>query len=318
MTAPTDDPTGAPPTTGGPVRDFLGYGPTPPDFHWPNGARLAVNFVVNYEEGAERNVPDGDLARETLVEARYEVPTGERELFTESTFEFGARTGIWRLLRALDDHGVTPTVFASALALERNVPVAQAFLERGCDLVGHGYRWIPHTGMTEEEERRNITDCLASLERLTGRPVMGWFTRPPNTVRTRSLLAEAGVVYDSGSVSDDLPYYDQVDGRPFLVVPYSLDVNDTRFYKGEFFTADDFARYVLDCFQVLLAEGARHPRMMSVGLHPRIIGRPARLAGLLRVLEVIAGRDDVWIAGRDEIARFWLETFPAAGADAVV
>jgi peptidoglycan/xylan/chitin deacetylase (PgdA/CDA1 family) len=293
-------------------RDFVGYGQNPPDFSWPNGARLAVNFVINYEEGAERNLLDGDTTRETLVEAKYDVPEGERELFAESTFEYGSRVGIWRTLQALDDHGVIPTVFASALALERNAPVTEAIIKRGCDVVGHGYRWIPHTGMTVDEERRNIDNCVTALVGLTGRPVKGWFTRPPNTVHTRSLLAQAGLAYDAGSVSDDLPYWDQVDGRPFLIVPYSLDVNDTKFYKGQFFTADDFARYAIDCFEVLLAESARHPRMMSIGLHPRIIGRPARLAGLLRVLDRISARDDVWITGRDAIADFWQERFPPA------
>ncbi|GAA2264057.1 allantoinase PuuE [Actinomadura luteofluorescens] len=297
-------------------RDFVGYGPNPPDFAWPNGARLAVNFVVNYEEGAERNVLDGDPAHETLVEARYEVPAGERELFAESTFEYGSRVGIWRLLETLDEHGIVPTVFASALALERNAAVTEAINARGCDVVGHGYRWIPHTGLSEAQERRNIVDCVETLERLTGRRVQGWFTRPPNTVRTRSLLAQAGLVYDAGSVSDDIPYYEAVDGRPFLIVPYSLDVNDTKFYKGQFFTADDFARYAIDCFDTLAAESARRPRLMSVGLHPRIIGRPARLPGLLRLIEHLSANDDVWIAGRDEIARFWLETFPPETAHA--
>lgn len=297
-------------TIAAPTRDFVGYGENPPDFTWPNGARLALNVVVNYEEGAERNVLDGDTAREVLVEAKYDVPEGERELFTESTFEFGSRVGIWRLLDGMDAHGVVPTVFAAAQALERNPAVVEALKQRGCDIVGHGYRWIPHTGMTRVEEKRNIQDCVVSLERLIGRPVKGWFTRPPNTVNTRSLLAECGLTYDAGSVSDDLPYYEQVDGRPFLIVPYSLDVNDIKFHKGQFFTADDFADYAMDCFEVLLAEGAKRPRMMSIGLHARVIGRPARMAGLLRVLERIAGRDDVWIAGRDEIADFWQKTFP--------
>ncbi|MCG5215194.1 polysaccharide deacetylase family protein [Streptosporangium soli] len=296
------------------LRDFIGYGANPPDFTWPNGARLAVNFVINYEEGAERNVLDGDTSRENLVEARYDVPDGERELFAESTFEYGSRVGIWRILAAMDDHGVVPTVFASALALERNPPVTEAIVRRACDIVGHGYRWIPHTGMTVEQQRRDIEDCVASLERLTHRSVKGWFTRPPNTVHTRPLLAQAGLVYDAGSVSDDLPYYDQVDGQPFLIVPYSLDVNDTKFYKGQFFTADDFARYAIDCFEVLLAESRRHPRMMSIGLHPRIIGRPARLAGLLRVLDRICASGDIWIAGRDEIAHFWSTHFPPSAA----
>lgn len=291
-------------------RDFTGYGPTPPDLTWPNGARLAVNLVINYEEGAERNPLDGDLVHEHLVEASYDVPGGERNLFTESSFEYGSRVGVWRLLDAFDDHGITPTVFASALALERNPAVTRALTDRGCDILGHGYRWIQHTGMSREEERRDIEDCLAALRVLTGAPVEGWFTRPPNTVHTRPLLAEAGLRYDTGSVSDDLPYYDQLATGPFLVVPYSLDVNDTKYYKGGFFTGDDFARYALDSFEVLLAESRRRPRMMSIGLHPRIIGRPGRMAGLLRVLGHLSGRTDIWLAGRDEIARFWQQQVP--------
>ena len=291
-------------------RDFAGYGPTPPDLTWPNGARLAVNLVVNYEEGAERSPLDGDTVHEHLVEATYDVPGDERNLFTESTFEYGSRVGIWRLLDAFDDRGITPTFFASALALERNPRVARELAERDCDIVGHGYRWIPHTGMTEEAERRNIEDCLASLRRTTGKPVTGWFTRPPNTVRTRRLLAEAGLRYDAGSVSDDLPYYDHLDTGPFLVVPYSLDVNDTKYYKGGFFTAEDFTRYALDTFEVLRGESRRHLRMMSIGLHPRIIGRPGRMAGLHRILDHLANRTDVWLARRDDIAEHWRAHVP--------
>jgi allantoinase len=295
------------------LRDLIGYGTTPPDLTWPNGARLAVNLVINYEEGAERNPMDGDRVHEHLVEASYDVPGDERNLFTESTFEYGARVGIWRLLDAFDDHAVTPTIFASALALERNPAAARAFVARGCDIVGHGYRWIQHSGMTVEQQRRDIIDCLASLRETTGTTINGWFTRPPNTVHTRSLLAEAGLSYDAGSVSDDLPYYDRLDTGPFLVVPYTLDVNDTKFYKGGFFTSDDFARYTLDCFEVLLAESRRHPRMMSIGLHSRIIGRPGRMAGLLRVLDQLRERDDIWLTRRDDIARFWREQVPPTG-----
>lgn len=296
--------------TSAPRRDFVGYGANPPDFTWPNGARLAVNIVINYEDGAERNGLDGDTVREPLVEAKYDVPDGARELFAESTFEYGSRVGIWRVLDALDQHRMTATVFAAALAMERNPEATQAIVARDYDIAGHGYRWIPHTGMSREQEKKHILDCVTALRRLTGRSVKGWFTRPPNTVHTRELLAECGLVYDAGSVSDDIPYYDQVNGRPFLVVPYSLDVNDTKFFKGQFFTGDDFARYALDCLDVLLAESVRRPRMMSIGLHPRIIGRPARLAGLQRVLDRLAARSDVWITGRDRIADFWLTSFP--------
>jgi peptidoglycan/xylan/chitin deacetylase (PgdA/CDA1 family) len=293
-------------------RNFVGYGACPPDFTWPNGARLAVNFVLNYEEGAERNVLDGDLDRETLVEAKYSVPEGDRELFAESTFEYGSRVGVWRVLEALGDHDVVPTVFASALALQRNPDATSMFCKLGCDIVGHGYRWIPHASLSVEQQRDDIESCVGALRELTGRAVNGWFTRPPNTVHTRRLLAEAGLWYDSGSVSDDLPYYELVEGRPFLIVPYSLDVNDTKFYKGQFFTSRDFSTYAIDGFDVMLRQSAARPAMMSIGLHSRIIGRPARLKGLLDLLHHVgAHRDQVWITGRDAIAEFWRREFPA-------
>jgi peptidoglycan/xylan/chitin deacetylase (PgdA/CDA1 family) len=297
------------PTTASPPRDFVGYADDPPLVEWPGGARLAVSVVINYEEGAERNALDGDVDREPLVEAQYAVPLGERELFTESTFEYGSRVGIWRMLEVLDEHHVRPTIYAATLALERNPRVTQALLDRRCDFVGHGYRWLPHTGMSRDEESEHIRHCLESLQRLIARRAQGWFTRPPNTVNTRELLAEHGVVYDNAAVNDDLPYFQEVAGRPFLIVPYSLDVNDTKFFKNQFFTGRDFAAYAIDSFDALYAESARTPRMMSIGLHPRIIGRPGRIGGLRRVLEHIRTHDDVWVAGRDEIAQLWARRF---------
>ena len=295
-------------------RDFVGYAGRPPEFEWPGGARLAINVVINYEEGAERSPLEGDTTREPLVEARYEVPDGERELFTESTFEYGSRVGIWRALEVLDDYEVTPTIFAAAVALERNPAVADALVQRRCDFVGHGYRWIPHTGMDRETEREQIVRCARSLRAAVGASMQGWFTRPPNTVQTRQLLAEEGVLYDCGAVNDDIPYFAPVDGRPFLIVPYSLDINDTKFFKNQFFTGRDFASYVEDSFDVLYKASARNPLMMSIGLHPRIIGRPGRLAGLQRSLDHIAGKPGVWFAGRDAIAEFWAGTFAPADA----
>jgi peptidoglycan/xylan/chitin deacetylase (PgdA/CDA1 family) len=270
---------------------------------------LAVNFVINYEEGAERSPLDGDIDREPLVEAQYSVPAGERELFMESTFEYGSRVGIWRLLDLMRAHEIRPTVFACAQALQRNPDVVKALVDYDCDFVGHGYRWIPHTGMKPEIERRDIRRCVDSIQAATGYRVKGWFNRPPNTIDTRRLLAEEGLVYDSGSVSDDVPYFDRVEGRPFLVVPYSLDVNDTKFFKGQFFTSRDFEAYAVDCFDALYAEGLRTPRMMSVGLHSRIIGRPGRILGLERLLHHVRQHSDVWCARRDDIAQLWLERF---------
>jgi allantoinase len=301
------------PAVGSAQRDFVGYGNELPSFEWPAGRRLALNFVINYEEGSERSPLQGDTDREPLVEAKYDVPAGERELFTESTFEYGSRVGIWRLLEVLDEYQVTATVFACGQALERNPTVAKAFVDRGFDFVGHGYRWLPHTGMSLDEERADIRACAASIAKLTGYRIRGWFTRPPNTVNTRDALVQEGLVYDSGAVNDDLPYFQDVAGRPMLIVPYSLDVNDTKFFKNQFFTARDFETYAVDSFDILHAQSQRSPLMMSVGLHPRIIGRPGRLIGLKRFLEHVRRHPGVWTTGRDAIALFWAKRFAPRG-----
>jgi peptidoglycan/xylan/chitin deacetylase (PgdA/CDA1 family) len=232
----------------GPARDLVGYGPAPPHVAWPTGARLAINVALNYEEGSERSPLEGDRDLEPLTDSRYDIPAGERDLYMESSYEYGSRVGVWRLLRLLDEIGIRPTVFGCGLAFERNPAAVAAFVERGCDFVGHGYRWIPHLGLTVEEQAADIRRCVDVLERMTGRRVLGWFGRAPNTVHTRGLLAEAGLLYDSGAVNDDLPYFTDVGGRPFLVVPYSLDVNDVRFWKGELATGDQFETYVRDSF----------------------------------------------------------------------
>jgi peptidoglycan/xylan/chitin deacetylase (PgdA/CDA1 family) len=295
------------------TRDFAGYGPAPPEFTWPSGATLAVNIIINYEEGAERNAQDGDRTREPFLEGGYEVPAGTRELFGESSVEYGSRVGVWRLLELLDRYEFPATVFACGLALERSPTVSRAFADHGFDFVGHGYRWLPHTGMTVDEEHANISRCSTAIKRVTGERPIGWFTRPPNTVHTRPLLADEGFLYDSGAVNDDIPYFDAVDDRPFLVIPYTLDVNDTRFVKNEFITSSDFSDYCIDAFNTLWSESERHSRMLSIGLHSRIIGRPGRFAGLERVLRHIAGHERVWVARRNEIATFWAREFGPPG-----
>jgi allantoinase len=291
------------------LRDFIGYGNRPPKFEWPHGARLALNLVVNYEEGAERNRVDGDADLEQLTEASYPVRPGERELASESFYEFGSRVGIWRIISVFDKYQVRPTIFACAVALERNPPVSQAFVERNYDMVGHGYRWLSHFGLSEEQEREQIRRALESIQRTTGQRIAGWFTRPPQTVATRRILAEEGLLFDSGAYNDEIPYFQTVKGRPFLIVPYTLDINDIRFWKAGFFTATDFETYCTDAFDALYQESARTPRMMSVGLHPRIIGRSGRILGLDRFLAHVRDHPDVWITSRTEIARFWADQF---------
>lgn len=290
-------------------RDLIGYADKRPAFEWPNGARLALNLVVNYEEGSERNTLDGDEEIERASESPYPVDSGRRELALESFFEFGSRVGIWRLIELFDDLRVRPTIFACGQALERNQAVAKAFVERGYDMVGHGYRWISHFGLTEEQERDQIRKAVESIQRTTGQRIVGWFTRPPQTLATRRLLAEEGFLFDSGSLNDEIPYFQEIAGRSLLIVPYTLDVNDIRFWKGQLFTAREFAEYCIDSFDALYRSSARSPRMLSVGLHPRVIGRPGRSVGLERFLAHVRNYPDVWIASRTEIARFWLERF---------
>jgi peptidoglycan/xylan/chitin deacetylase (PgdA/CDA1 family) len=292
-----------------PPRDFTGYGEHPPRVEWPGGARLALNVVINWEEGAERNPLDGDRIQEHEIDTRYEVPEDQRELYLESTFEYGSRVGIWRMLRLLDRLEIVPTIFACGLALERSPQIAHEFVTRGCDFVGHGYRWISPIGMERAEEAADMVRCAESIKTTTGYGVQGWFARPPSTRNTRSLVAELGFLYDSAAINDDLPYYQEVDGRPLLIVPYSLDVNDSKFFKNEFFRSDQFSTYAIDTFDALYEESARTPRIMSVGLHPRMIGRPGRFPGLVRFLEHVRRHDDVWIASRDAVAQTWADQF---------
>src|SRR5581483_6792989 len=216
-------------------RDLIGYADQRPRFAWPNGARLALNLVVNYEEGSERSALDGDDEIERMSESQYPVRPGERELALESMYEFGSRVGIWRLIELFDAYQVQPTIFACALAMERNPAVTRAFVERGYDMVGHGYRWISHFALDAAQEREQIRRAVESIRGATGQRIVGWFTRPPQTVATRRVLAEEGFLFDSGAYNDEAPYFQEVAGRPFLIVPYTLDVNDIRFWKTGMF-----------------------------------------------------------------------------------
>ncbi len=290
-------------------RDFIGYGRNTPKFEWPHGARLALNIVVNYEEGAERNPLDGDPVREESSEAAYPARPGEREIVQESVSEYGSRVGIYRCIDLFDKYQVSPTIFACALALERNPPVTAEFVHRDYDIVSHGYRWINHLGFTEDQEREQIRKAKESFARTIHRPVLGWFNRSPQTVATRRILAEEGFLFDSQAVNDDIPYFQEVKGRPFLIVPYAVEVNDFRFWRGSMFTARDFETYCIDSFDTLYRESARTPRMMSVGLHSKIIGRPGRVGGLERFLSYVRQHSDVWLASRTDIARFWAGRF---------
>ena len=296
----------------GPARDFIGYGPRPPDPRWPGGARLALNFVINYEEGSEPSIEDGDGASEArLTEvARSPVSRGERDLAAESMFEYGARVGFWRLKRLFDERDLPFTLFACALALERNPDAAAAVREDGIDICCHGWRWTEAFRLTEDEERDHIRRAVESLERTTGRRPDGWYCRYGPSVNTRRLLVEeGGFLYDSDAYNDELPYWVEVGGRPHLVVPYSLAHNDGKF-AGAVATGGQFFEYLRDAVDFLREEGRATPRMMSVGLHLRLAGHPARAAGLARLLEHVRACGDVWITTRGAIVRHWVHHHP--------
>ena len=294
-------------------RDPVGYAGRPPRVTWPGGARLALNFVLNYEEGAEASFAAGDGYSETnLIEvARSPVPRGQRDLGAESMFEYGSRAGFWRILRLFQERRLTMTVFACAQALEVNQPAARAIGQAGYDLCGHGWRWTEHFRLAEDEERQQIAQAVASLQRNVGRRPHGWYCRYAPSLNTRRLLAEeGGFLYDSDSYNDDLPHWTRVAGRPVLLIPYGLVNNDMRFVRGDFSTGEDFHGFVRDAIDLLRAEGRSQPKMLSVGLHNRLIGHPARAAGLQRLLDYVAGLEDVWVCQRVDIARHWHSHHP--------
>ena len=296
------------------LRDLVGYGGRPPHPHWPGEARIAVNFVVNYEEGSEYNVPDGDgFSEATLTESgatNYGVKG--RDLAAEGLFEYGSRVGFWRVLRLFRERGLPLTVFGCALALERNPAVAAAIREAGFDVCSHGWRWIKHYELGETEEREHIRRAIASQAATIGERPLGWYCRYGPSVNTRRLLVEeGGFLYDSDAYNDELPYWVRVGDRPHLVVPYSLTANDTKFGAGGLFTARDYFAFVKDGFDVLYREGQREPKMMSLGLHLRLIGHPSRAAGLERALDYISRHKDVWFTRRIDIARHWAAVHPA-------
>lgn len=289
-------------------RDFVGYGPTPPDPRWPNGARVALSFVLNYEEGAENTVLNGDAGSEQYL---HEVPggasiLGERSVTIESQFGYGARAGAWRVLRLFAERGLPLTVYACGRALELNPAMARAFTDQGHEVACHGWRWIDYHHVDAATERAHIAQNIETVTRLCGVAPVGWYTGRVSP-RTRALVAEHdGFLYDSDSYEDDLPYYVPVAGKPRLIIPYTLDANDMKFAVPPGFGGTDaFTGYLRDGLDLLRGEGGR---MMSVGLHGRIVGRPGRAAALARVLDHVVACPDVWVARRADIARFWWAT----------
>ncbi len=296
-------------------RDFVGYGARPPHPRWPGDARIAVQIVLNYEEGSEYAIGEGDGVSETYLT---EVPgatlgPGKRDLIVESVYEYGSRAGFWRLMRMFADRAIPITVFGAALALERNPAAAQAIRESGHEVCCHGWRWIGFSGMDVDEERAQMARAVASLTRTIGERPYGWYCRYAPSENTRRLVVEeGGFLYDSDAYNDDLPYWVRVAGKPHVVIPYTLDNNDMKFCVAPGFTSGEgFFAYLKDAFDVLYREGAVAPKMMSVGLHARLAGRPGRALALERFLDYVLSFEGVWIARRVDIARHWIATFPA-------
>jgi len=294
------------------ARDFYGYGPNPPKARWPGGARVAVSLVVNVEEGAELTLSMGDERNERTYEVTDEV-IGVPDPCMETHFEYGSRAGFWRIMSLLDEHQARSTFNTCGRAVALSPWMAAEGVKRGHEIACHGWRWESHAQMEEAAERAAIARAVEAIERAAGVTPVGWHTRSAPSPNTRRLLVEREhFLYDSDAYGDDLPYYVQVEGRPHLVLPYSFDTNDMHFHQGmqRFVTAADFAEYVIDAADWLWKEGAETPKMLSIGLHLRMIGRPGRIGGLERVLRHMREKGGFWFARRDEIARHWLKEHP--------
>ena len=296
-------------------RDLIGYGRNPPHADWPGGARIAIQMVLNYEEGGENSVLHGDAGAETFLSDMINPPAviGARHMSMEQIYEYGSRAGVWRLLRLFERRDVPVTVFGVAAAMERNPAVVEAFLEAGHEIASHGWRWINYQDAPEAVEREHMARAIEIHQRLTGERPLGWYTgrTGPNS---RRLAAEAGgFLYNADDYSDDLPFWAVEAGAPQLIVPYTLEANDMRFSGTGLNTGEQFFSYLKDAFDVLYAEGAENPKMLSVGLHCRIVGRPGKMAGLERFIAYAQSHPDVWFCRRIDIARHWRERHPYAG-----
>jgi allantoinase len=295
-----------------PVRDFVGYGNKPPAPQWPGDAKLALNIVVNYEEGAEYSIGEGDGVSETILSELAVSPAapGARNRNMESHYEYGSRIGIWRLLSLFRDKSVIPTFYAVGRALELNPEAGKAMVALGSDLVCHGWRWIDYEGVSEAEERKHIALAVDSIERVTGIRPVGWYTGRPSLNTRRLVVEHGGFLFDSDDYNDDLPYFVEVDSKRHLVIPHSFDNNDSRFSRGSGLeTGSQFLEYVGDAVDWLLAEGEKTPRMMTVSLHTRLISRPGRMVGFARFLDKIRTNPDIWICRRSDLAAHWLKRF---------
>ena len=300
-------------------RDLIGYGSNPPKADWPGGARIAVQFVLNYEEGGENCILHGDPASEAFLSEIVSAQPlmGVRHISMEQLYEYGSRVGVWRILKLFERSQIPLTIYAVAMAAERHPQVIKAMVDAGHEIASHGYKWINYQYVQEETEREHIRKAIEILTQVAGTRPLGWYTgrTSPNT---RRLVAEyGGFLYDADDYNDDLPYWTMVEGKPQLIIPYTLDANDMRFASVQGFNSgDQFFTYLKDSFDVLYAEGAETPRMMSVGLHCRLVGRPGRIASLARFIDYAKSHDAVWFCRRIDIARHWRERHPFQEATA--
>ncbi|MDH3693851.1 MAG: allantoinase PuuE [Gammaproteobacteria bacterium] len=293
----------------------MGYRNQLPQANWPGGARIAVNFCINYEEGAEMCVLSGDAKSECRVsDVIVEPRVGKRDLNIESNYEFGARVGYWRLLKAFTDRGLVGTVNLVGVAGEMNPYALDAMIEADFDLQPHGWRWIDYHTLSEDQEREHIEKSIEQVVKLTGEAPLGYYAGLPS-INTRRLVVETGsFLYDSDSYNDDLPYWTTEFDRPHLVLPYSLDTNDSRFARGEGYqVGEEFYTYIKDAFDCLYEEGAQTPKMLTIGLHARLLGRPGRIGSLHRILDHMMQHDSVWICRRGDIAQHWATHHPYSG-----
>ena len=302
------------------ARDLIGYGRTPPHPHWPKQARVALQFVLNHEEGAENSVLYGDQASETfLSEIIGAQAFPMRHMSMESLFEYGSRAGLWRVLRAFEKRKLPLTIFAAAQALQQHAEAAAAYRELGYEIAGHGLRWISYQFADEATERAHLAEAVAILEEMSGSTPQGWYTGRDSPNTRRLVVEHGGFLYDSDSYADDLPYWTEIEaaGRriPHLVVPYTLDSNDMRFAAAQGFNSGtQFFDYLRDSFDTLYREGdpagLNSPKMLSIGLHARLVGRPGRIASLERFLDYVLEKENVWVCRRVDIARHWIATHP--------
>jgi len=295
-------------------RDMTGYGGSPPEVHWPGDARIAVQFVINYEEGGESCVLHGDDASEAfLSEIIGAIPLrGQRHMNMESIYEYGSRAGFWRLHRIFSDRNAPVTVFGVAMAMERNPDAVEAMKSVGWEIASHGYRWIDYQFVEESVERAHLRRAVALHESLTGKKPAGWYLGRCSPRSLQIAKEDGEFVYCADTYADDLPYWDYSYGKPLLMVPYTLDSNDMRFATAQGFnTAVQFFDYLKDTFDTLYKEGADSPKMMSIGLHCRLAGRPGRAAAVEKFLDYIGKHEQVWVTRRIDIANHWMENHPA-------